>query len=58
MEAVLASMVFWLEDAPINTSNTIYMTYTLQKAYHILGPFGLNLFLLKLKTKTENTQTK
>ena len=39
MEAVLAS-IFWLEDAPINTSNTIYVTYTLQKAYHILVRFG------------------
>ena len=39
MEAVLAS-IFWLEDAPINTSNTIYVTYTLRKAYHILVWFG------------------
>ena len=39
MEAVLAS-IFWLEDAPINTSNTIYVTYKLRKAYHILVRFG------------------
>ena len=39
MEAVVAS-IFWLEDAPINTSNTIYVTYTLRKAYHILVWFG------------------
>ena len=29
MEAVLAS-IFWLEDAPINTTNTIYVIYTLR----------------------------
>ena len=34
--------VFWLEDAPINTSNTIYMTYTLRKAYHILSNLSVN----------------
>ena len=36
MEAVLAS-IFWLEGAPINTSNTIYVIHALQKAYHILS---------------------
>ena len=30
---------------------------SVQKAY-ILGPFGLSLFLLKLKTETENTVVK
>ena len=56
MEAVLAS-IFWLEDAPINTSNTIYVTYTLRKAYHILVWFGsafahyaLNFQSIKSKT--------
>ena len=41
MDAVLAS-IFWLEDAPIDTSNTIYVIYTLRKAYHILSNLSVN----------------
>ena len=38
----LSIHVFWLEDAPINTSNTIYVIYTLRKAYHILSNLSVN----------------
>ena len=41
MDAVLAS-IFWLEDAPIDTSNTIYVIYTLREAYHILSNLAVN----------------
>ena len=44
----------------VSKSVIISDLYTLQKVmrFKTMGPFGLSLFLLKLKTETENTVAK